>query len=70
MRCQSVKVSNSFSAEIAQVLQGLNTNKTKTLTCQSFFALQEHELLCIQLELIIYSSVSWHSNVGDYYKKR
>ena len=34
--CQSVKVSNSFSAEIAQVLQGLNTNKTKTLTCQSF----------------------------------
>ena len=35
-----------------------------------FFAFQEHELLCIQLELFIYSNVSWHSNVGDYYKKR
>ena len=34
------------------------------------FAFQEQELLCIQLELIIYSSVSWHSNVGDYYKKK
>ena len=32
-KCQSVKL---ISAGIVEVLPGLNTNKTKTLTCQSF----------------------------------